>query len=60
MLRKVRVLSRFRANLLAGYKGFVIRVKILKTFQFRMLIKDIKNLRHRQGQLAYLNHNRSV
>ncbi|CDW85944.1 UNKNOWN [Stylonychia lemnae] len=43
--KKLRILSRFKVNLLALYKGWIIRQKIFKSFLIKQLIKDVKNLR---------------
>ena len=40
---------KFRANLLAVYKGYILRKKILRSVVIRNLIKDLKLMKRKQN-----------
>jgi hypothetical protein len=48
------VLGRFRENLLAIYKGWVLRQRVLKAFKIKMIVREIKMLRNRSVQMGYI------
>ena len=49
-LRKVKVLSKFKANLLAVFKGWIVRSKIFKNPYIKNSIKDLKLLQMKYQQ----------
>ena len=54
ILALLRRLSTFRGRLLAVYKGWVVRAKVLKNPAVRQIIRDIRGLRGKGLSLAFL------
>ena len=44
MKKKLKVIGKFKADLLAVYKGYILRKKILKHLTVKLILREIKSI----------------